>query len=69
MPISKRWEVKPARSPSSNWNGEPSASTVFCMSCCDAQPSTPCSVRTLNQSVRRNSTSTLSSRGTTLNTG
>src|SRR5437773_1918069 len=27
------------------------------MSRCEAQPSTPCSVRTLNQSVRRNSTS------------
>src|SRR5215469_1127747 len=34
-----------------------------------AQPSTPRSVRTLNQSVRRNSTSTLASRGTTWNTG
>src|SRR5579863_1381439 len=39
------------------------------MSRCAAHPSTPRSVRTLNQSVRRNSTSTLWSRSATWNTG
>src|SRR6185295_6411306 len=69
MPISQSWLVKPSRSPRLKTNGEPSASLVRRMSRARAQPSTPCSSRTLNQSVRRYSTSIEASRSTTWNTG